>query len=586
MKSLRSALVFLAFAGVVFGLLVVAVIFNSDQESDPLSTSILGLAVGWSFIGTGLFAWWRRPSNPTGALMAAAGFTWFLNSLWLANAPGVMIVGIVTSNLSIVILVQLLLSFPSGHLESPAAKAVVIVGYVDAVLLRLVGVLFEPSLSEEMNCQDCGANPIAIFDNHTIFQFLDFFTATVGVLLLVAMVVLLVRRWRGFGSASRAAVTPVLIAGGFAMVCLGVLLVLEMVDASESVTTPINRMALIGFLLVPYSFLFGLLRTRFSNAAAVSELIELLSDAEHNADIRHSLASALGDPTLEIVYWLPESERFVDAAGRPVPSPARATGRCVISVDYDGHMIAEIVYDSRLDEHESLIRATGAAAALALRNQQLDAQLRANVKELHASRARIIQESDAARRELERNLHDGAQQQLVSMALNLRMARKKVDTDPETACELLDQTAADLAAATEELRELARGIHPAILTDRGLGAALDALAGRSPIPVNIAEVSDERLPAPVESAAYFVVSEALTNTARYAEASSAKVRLERVDGVATVEVSDDGIGGADETAGTGLRGLRDRVAAVDGTLEVASPPGAGTVVRARFPCDE
>jgi PAS domain S-box-containing protein len=204
-------------------------------------------------------------------------------------------------------------------------------------------------------------------------------------------------------------------------------------------------------------------------------------------------------------------------------------------------------------------------------------------EELRRSRARLVEAGDAERRRLERNLHDGAQQRLVSLSLALRLAQAKLKTDPEEAGKLLGSASEELAQALEELRELARGIHPAVLSDRGLSAALEALAGRAPLQVDV-RAPDERLPPPVEAAAYYVVSEALTNVAKYAQASSVGVRVQRLNGHALVEVADDGVGGADPLGGSGLRGLADRVEALDGRLHVESAPGQGTVVRAEIPC--
>jgi PAS domain S-box-containing protein len=206
-------------------------------------------------------------------------------------------------------------------------------------------------------------------------------------------------------------------------------------------------------------------------------------------------------------------------------------------------------------------------------------------EEIRASRARIVQAADAARRRLERNLHDGAQQRLVSLSLSLRLAEAKLDGDGPGARQLLAAAREELALAIDELRELARGIHPAVLTDRGLSAAVEALVGRCPVPVEW-DVLEERLPPAVEAAAYYVVSEALANVAKYAEATSAAVRIAGTDEVVSVEVADDGVGGADASAGSGLRGLVDRVAALDGTLRVESPPGGGTRIVAEIPVRE
>jgi PAS domain S-box-containing protein len=222
-------------------------------------------------------------------------------------------------------------------------------------------------------------------------------------------------------------------------------------------------------------------------------------------------------------------------------------------------------------------------AAHAAEVHRLNDELRARLTELAASRARIVTAGDVERRRLERNLHDGAQQRLVSLALSLRLARAKLDADPATARTLLDGASDELALALDELRELARGLHPAVLTDHGLRAAVEMLAGRAPVPVEIAAIPPERLPAPVEAAAYYLISEALTNVAKYAQASTVNVRVVPSGDAVVVEVADDGVGGADPSGGSGLRGLADRVEALGGTLRIDSVPGAGTTLRATIP---
>ena len=203
-------------------------------------------------------------------------------------------------------------------------------------------------------------------------------------------------------------------------------------------------------------------------------------------------------------------------------------------------------------------------------------------EEIRASRSRIVEAGDEARRRLERNLHDGAQQRLVALALSLRLAQSKVKSDPAAAEEVLVSAREELTAALDDLRELARGIHPAVLTDRGLGAAIEALATRSPVPVDV-QTTDEPLPRAVEAAAYYVIAESLANVSKYAAASGVTVRVSHDNGCARIEVADDGVGGADAAGGSGLRGLADRVAALEGTLSVDSPPGGGTRVRAEIP---
>jgi signal transduction histidine kinase len=297
--------------------------------------------------------------------------------------------------------------------------------------------------------------------------------------------------------------------------------------------------------------------------------------------IRELLAERVGDRTLSIAYWLADRETFVDEFGRQVELPATGSGRAWTAVEHDGRRVAAIIHDAELDTTPELVNAAAAAAALALDNERLKADLRARVEDLRISRARIVEAADAARRRLERDLHDGAQQQLVSLALDLRLLRARLKGSD--AVPMVEEISDKLAVALAELRELARGIHPAILTDRGLGPAVQGLADRVPLPVEVEVELHERPSPPAEAAAYFVVAEALTNVARYAKAHEARVEITRASDSISVVVTDDGIGGADIEGGTGLRGLQDRLSALDGRLEIESPPGDGTRLRAVIP---
>ena len=251
-------------------------------------------------------------------------------------------------------------------------------------------------------------------------------------------------------------------------------------------------------------------------------------------------------------------------------------------VERDGRELAMLVHDASLDDDPELVGAVAAAAAITLDDARLQAESQDRLAELRASRERLVAAGDAERRRLERNLHDGAQQRLVSVALQLRMLQNRVRADPALAADL--KAAGDeLSQSLEELRELARGIHPAVL-NHGLKAALNSLVAHASVPTTVSFESPERLPEPVELAAYFVACEALANVAKYSLATEASVRVLRRNGVAVIQITDDGVGGADETAGSGLQGLADRVAALDGTLRILSPPGEGTVVTAELPC--
>jgi signal transduction histidine kinase len=307
----------------------------------------------------------------------------------------------------------------------------------------------------------------------------------------------------------------------------------------------------------------------------------LSSRASASGAVREALAESIGDRTLSLAFWVPERKAFVDEHGHPVSLPEPGSGRAWTAVEDDGQRVAAIVHDAELDARPELVRAAAAGSVMALDNERLKAELRARVEDLRASRARIVEASMDARRRLERDLHDGAQQHLVALSLELQLIRSRIEDEATKA--LVDHSLDSLAHALEELRELARGIHPAILTDRGLGHALTALADRAAIPVDCRVEFEER-PAPaVEAAAYFVVAEALTNVVKYADAAWARVRVRRHLECIEVEISDDGVGGANPAAGSGLRGLEDRVAALDGMLTVDSPGGRGTRVVARFP---
>ena len=295
------------------------------------------------------------------------------------------------------------------------------------------------------------------------------------------------------------------------------------------------------------------------------------------------LAESLGDRTLSVAYWLPDRKLFVDEAGPRRPHARARLGPPWTAVERDGRRVAAIIHDAELATGPELVNAAAAGAALAIDNERLKANLRARVEELRVSRVRIVEAQDHARRRIERDLHDGAQQQLVSLSLDLRLLKSKLNGN-EAAAETVDALSEKPPTALAELRELARGIHPVILTERGLVPAVAALAQRAPVPVEANISIHERLTPAIESAAYFVVAEALTNVAKYAQAENVVVDLSRADEEVIVVVEDDGVGGADIETGTGLRGLVDRLSALDGTLEVETPDGGGTRLIARIPC--
>ena len=511
--------------------------------------------------------------------MVALGFSYCLSGLIVTTDSWPFIAGLALIAVPYAILFHILLAFPSGRLQTRANRVLAAAAYVTATLGWWACMLIQDTTRLGVP-----ANPLLVADEPDLFSVLAKLRLGVVATLIVLLGVVLARRWSVSTRSQRRALAPVYVTGGLVLALYAVWSVLGVADAPAGTQETLERARVIALATVPFAFLAGLLRSRVAGAAALSELIARLGEGRRHGALRDALADAAGDPTLELAYWVRERGEWVDAAGAPFAPPAAGSGRARTPVEHDGHPVALLVHDATAAEERELMQAVGAAAALALENERLDAELLASVKELRASRARIVESGDAARRRIERDLHDGAQQQLVALALTLRMARSRVEQDPQLAAELLDAMAGDLDAAIRELRELARGIHPAVLSDRGLGSALEALAARIPLPVEIADSTDERLPPPVEAAAYFVVAEAITNVARYAQASHARVEVARDGDRVVVRVADDGIGGADPGKGSGLRGLADRVAALDGRLEVRSEPGRGTTVEALIPC--
>jgi len=584
MLGLRRALLALFALGVIFAGLDVALALTSTHEDQKLVTALLGPLIGLSFIGTGVFAWWRRPLNRFGLLMTGVGFAWFLAGLTESNNSTVFTIGSYLEPLYLVIVIQMVLSFPTGRLETLGQRVTIAAAYLDVLAVRLPFFLLGGDISGDLS----GPRPdnvFAIVDAPDLADVFDYTATFIAVVVLVATLVLLIRKRRAATVPQRRALAPMLWTGLALVGLLGIAFLIDVLGLPDEIGDVAGLLALISFAVLPFAFLAGLVRSRYSRAGAVGELIERLNNPEADRSLGLALADALGDRSLKLVYWRPSAGHYVTYDGRPVALPEPGSGRAVTEVEREGIRVGAIIHDAALGDEPGLVRAVAASAALALENERLEAELRARLDELQSSRSRLVEVSMFERRRLERDLHDGAQQRLVALSLQLGLAKRRLEEGEDAAAGLmLDAARDELARALEELRELARGIHPAVLTDRGLEPALEALAERAPLPVSLDQMPAERLPAPVEAAAYFVVAEALTNVVKYAEASTAAVRIRRNGSYAVVEVHDDGVGGADPAIGTGLRGLADRLAALDGRLEVHSPPGEGTTVRAEVPC--
>jgi len=543
----------------------------NDVERLPIggrAVLILGVVLGWGFVGVGSYAWQRRPQNRTGALMVLTGLTMLATGMQFSDSAVLYTAGYAFDSIIIAPLAQLLLAFPSGRLEGRAA-------HWGVGLLYTAGALQLPVMmvSTDDSCRTCPDNLLLIGDSGVLYGLFGALQAISIIAGVIVCVTVMIRRWRRASSAQRQGLEPVLGLGAVILV----LAILQAVLRDTDVGPALQIAFVSAFALLPWAFLAGLARGRFFRVATVSRLIERIS-LDPGA-LQDALRTALHDDSLVVAYWLPELGEYVELDGE-LPE---TDGRVMTEITNHGRRVGALVHDPAVTESPDLLSEAAAAAALAIENARLQVELRARLEALRASRARLVEAGDAERRRLTRDLHDGAQQRLVSLMIELKLARKRFDADPDLARKLLDSAVDNAAAAVDDLRDLAAGIHPAVLSQRGLDAAIESLATRASFPVELESRLQDRLPLPVETAAYFVVAEALTNVAKYANASYAAVSARVEDGTAVIEIRDDGAGGADASSGTGLRGLADRVGALDGTLRVDSPAGEGTVIRAVIP---
>ena len=539
--------------------------------------AVLTLLVGSSLLGCGLASWRARPENRVGPIMVFTGFAWFAAELVEARPAWLNTIGLAVQSVWIIGLVWLLLSFPSGRLTRRVDKILLGCG-IAGVSMQVVAMLYGNKAG--LRCPSCATNLIQVFhDNHAAQGWLNL-QRLIGGVLIVGIVGVMVVRWTRATPARRRAVAPVLIAGCATLsgLCWSVV--------NDLIGDPAGALpATVYFTLaatVPMAVLFVLLQRRLARGMVAALVVEL-GRPSAPADLRQALANALGDSSLELAYWFSADRCYVDADGGVVALPEPDSGRSSTFVERDGQPIAVLVHDPVLEHNAELVQSVCAAASLTLENERLQADLRARLIELQASRARLVEATDAERRRIERNLHDGTQQRLVSIAMSLGLLETRLPAEGGAPA-LVRETREALAQALAELRELTHGINPPLLTERGLGAALDELCRRAALPTHLGVHVDRRLPDKIESAAYFVASEALTNAAKHSHGTEVRVTVGDDGARLTLEIADDGIGGATASGGSGLRGLADRVEALGGTLTVSSPPGRGTRLRADIPC--
>jgi signal transduction histidine kinase len=544
--------------------------------------TLLEVFVGWSFVACGVLLWTHRPANRLGLLMTLVGMLWLVGrTMTLVPIPALFTVGIWLTDLWAAAFVLFLLAFPGGRLTSRADRAIVGIFLFVAVPLEFLWLLFwEPAASAcPPGVATCSRlNALTVVPDASAAHLLDTMQRigfTTGAALLV---IVIGRRWLRSSGPARRQMVPVL-AGALAILPQAASWMLFTIGIRLG---PLQSLVFLTQIVIPVAVLSVMLRTRMARAG-IADLVVEMGQTPTPARLRDALANALGDPSLRVAYWEPSGNRFVDAAGAPVELPDDGTGQAVTMLERNGVREAAIIHDAILLEDPGLIASVAGAMRLAVENDRLTSEVEAQLQEVRASRARIVEAGDLERRRVERDLHDGAQQRLISLSLELRVARNALGDNGDPAVRRsLDRAAEEAIAALSELRDLALGIHPLILTESGLGEAVESLADRTAVDV-LVDIGSERYSPAVEGAAYFVISEALANVSKYANATKATVRVRGVADHMTIEVDDDGIGGADPHAGSGLRGLADRLAALDGTIAVVSPVGGGTKISARIP---
>ncbi len=535
--------------------------------------ALVYIVPGSSFVLAGLIAWSLRPRNRVGLLMIGVGVGLLTGDALLQHSvgqvsPAAEVLLDFVSPLWAVVLIHLLLAFPGGRLVSRLDRMVVRSFYAVVPLAALLAVV--------------AGYPVGLGRiSQPVF---DIEVPAAGSIYLACLVIgsaLVIRRWFLGGHARRRSMSPVF----WPMVPITVFFVLASAAVLGGSVTVLATVFPLLLVALPVGCLIGLLRSGL-DMSSVGDLVVKLSGGLAPEQLQPALAKALHDPSLEVAYWLPAQEWFADLEGRRIELPTGDSERAVSVLGDPASPVAALIYDSSLVDEGQLVDTAAAAVHLALQNARLQVQLRAQLEEVRQSRARLVEAADNERQRVERDLHDGAQQQLVTLLLSLQDTKTEATrrSDHETAT-LIDANIASLKEALGELRELARGIHPTILTQAGLVPAIRSLTERCPIPVDVTgDLGDARLAPALEAALYFVVSEAITNAVKYSNGQRMCVSLGRHSGFAVVEVSDDGVGGADLSVGSGLRGLTDRVAAVGGRLIIKSDYTGGTTIHAEVPC--
>jgi signal transduction histidine kinase len=545
-------------------------------EPSPPWVVYLFPAVAAAYATSGVIAWGRRPSNGMGPVLYLGGLVILLAGLLNTSVPALAAAGLVLAAAPIGAVFHALLAFPSGRLNGRVAAALVALGYVITIALQSPRYLFSRN-PPPLDAFELGHRPTVVHAG-ILVQNIS------GGVVLACGALLLAHRVLRASTPQRRVLGPVYLYG------IAAILFLEL---AAHVLRPlfgigpntVFGLQMAGLAGVPAAFVSGILRGGFARSGELEELGVWLGSTEGGRPgLRDALAATLGDPSLELLFWLPDGG-YVSAAGEPVCLPRLGSGRAAVEVELADQRIGAIAYDGGLIADPELVRAGGRVIAIALERERLTAALLASRESLRESRVRIIEAADRERRRIARDLHDGLQGRLVTVAI--RTGRLAADPAARTVASELTGLREELEEASGELRDLVQGVMPALLLERGLYAATEDLVDRLPVPTRLALAPGESyvpLPQRIESTGYFVVAEALTNAVKHSQARELGVTVARDDSTLRIEVTDDGVGGASVAGGSGLRGIADRLDVLGGTLHIRSPEGQGTWMLAELPC--
>jgi signal transduction histidine kinase len=536
----------------------------------------LTVAAGLALVLAGLVTSFNRPAGRIGDLAVLAGLVWFAPVWvgWDKGPPLVRSLGMLAAGFAFPLLLHLVLAYPSGQVRGTATRALAFTVYLEAALAALGLALFRKPFFDPNCWANCSDNDFLVRSLPQLARAIEvadrWFTAAAAAALVA---VCAWRLLRDSGPARRTLLPvalPAVLLAGAVMAHAVALQRMPLEDPSQPAFQTIFVVGCVAVLLLAAGLLWVTVRMRLQRRA-VARIIASLGQAPPPGSLQAALAQAVGDPELRISYWLPDAQHYVDATGRPVAKPVAGPSRAITALVRDGRQVAVVSHTAALPDLE---REIGAAVRLALENERLQAEALAQLDQLRASRVRIVETGDSERRRLERDLHDGAQQRLLALSYDLRLARAQAQADGDSQTgSLLTQATDQAQTALGELRELAHGIYPAILAEAGLAPALATLADAAPLPVEIRDAAQGRYPAAVETAAYLLVAEALDDAAGRG-ASHAAVSVVQDGGRLVVTVEDDG---TDRTAT--MVQLADRVGALDGRLTVEP-----TRLRAELPC--